>query len=255
MTPAILFKFTLAALLAIWPAAVDSKFYPGPKVDRPSFPITQDTPDADVMAYCYGNPPGERRVCRIAREVSAVVHEHTAEDRIPFVGPAAEQATALALLEIAWHESGYRSKVETCLINGDPPRKGAPLSEGLAISLFQLQANNHFDLFVMGGFVAGTRTPRPKRYDRETICQSNALAARLALHALMRQAWVTRGSTHPKTVEGMFFTYASGKSRSTKVGREHVAQFEAMARRDGITLASAGGEIRATVGLAPTVQK
>lgn len=118
MTPAILFKFTLAALLAIWPAAVDSKFYPGPKVDRPATPITQDAPDADVMAYCYGNPPGERRVCRIAREVSTVVHEHAVEGRIPFVGPAAEQATALALLEIAWHESGFRSKVETCVING-----------------------------------------------------------------------------------------------------------------------------------------
>ena len=247
MTPAILFKFTLAALLAIWPAAVDSKFYPGPKVDRPATPITQDTPDADVMAYCYSNPPGERRVCRIAREVSTVVHEHVVEGRIPFVGPAAEQATAIALLEIAWHESGFRSKVETCVINGDPPRKGSPPSEGLAISLFQLQSNNHEDLFLKGGFVAGTHTPRPKRYSRETICQSNAIAARLALHALMRQAWVTRASTHPKTVEGMFFTYASGKSRSTKAGREHVAQFEAMARRHGITLASVGGEILATV--------
>jgi len=41
MTLPLLFKFTLAALLSIWPAAVESKFYPGPKVD--AYPMKQDT--------------------------------------------------------------------------------------------------------------------------------------------------------------------------------------------------------------------
>lgn len=247
MTLPLLFKFTLAALLLIWPAAVQSPHYPGPKVDAPITPITPTTPDAEVMAYCYGNPPRERRVCRIAREVAAVVDEHAAQDRIPFQGPAAQQATALALLEIAWHESGFRSKVENCTINGDPPRRGAPLSEGLAISLFQLQANNHEDLFITEGVRAGTRIPRPKKYSRASICKSNALAAKLALHALMRHAMTTRRSPHPSSVQGMFFTYASGSGKPSKAGREHVVQFEAMMRRHGIVFVPKNGPMWAEV--------
>jgi len=240
MTLPLLFKFTLAALLSIWPAAVESKFYPGPKVD--AYPMKQDTPDAEVMAYCYGGPnaPQERRVCRIAREVAAVVASHSFDDRIPFTGPAASQATALALLEIAWHESGFRSKVEDCRITGDPPTGHSKITEGRAISLFQLQSNNWYDLFEM----TNTKPPRHRRYSRDAICKSNPLAARLALHALMRQAMTARASTKPGGVAAMFYTYASGKGGKTKAGQEHVVQFEAMLRQNGIVLKGMWAEVK-----------
>jgi hypothetical protein len=239
VTPAILFKFALAALLLIWPAAIESKFNPGPKVDKPDAPLTQETPDAHVMAYCYSGPnaPAERRVCRIAREVSTVVDEHAALGRIPFTGPAAQQATSLALLEIAWHESGFRSKVEDCRITGDLPTRHSKINEGLAVSMFQLQANNREDLFEF----AQTKPPRPRRYSREAVCSSNVLAAKLALHALMRHAVKSRGTTIPASVSGMFFTYASGKSGKTKAGQEHVEQFEAMTRKHGLVLVPKNG--------------
>jgi hypothetical protein len=238
MTLPLLFKFTLAALLLIWPAAVESKFYPGPKVDKPAYPITQDTPDEHVMAYCLS--PTERRVCRIAREVATVVHEHAELDRIPFSGPAAQQATVLALLEIAWHESGFRSKVEDCTITGDLPAKWSKPNEGRAVSLFQLQSNNWYDLFEM----TKTKPPRHRWHKRDAICKSNPLATRLALGALMRQAMTARGTTKPAGVQGMFYTYASGKGGKTKAGQEHVLQFEAMMRQNGIVLKGMWAEVK-----------
>ena len=240
MTLPLLFKFTLAALLLIWPGAVESKYYPGPKVD--AYPMREDTPDVEVMAYCYSGPnaPTERRVCRIAREVAAVVASHSFDDRIPFTGPAASQATVLALLEIAWHESGFRSKVENCDITGDLPAKWSKINEGRAISLFQLQSNNWYDLFEM----TNTKPRRHVWHKRDAICKSNPLAARLALHALMRQAMTARGSTKPGSVQGMFFTYASGKGGKTKAGMEHIVQFEAMLRQNGIVLKGMSAEVK-----------
>lgn len=230
-----LFKFALAALLRVWPAAIASPHFPGPKMDAPTFAITVETPDAHVMAYCLA--PVERRVCRIAREVADVVDEHAQDDRVPFVGPAAREATVIALLEIARHESGFRSKVEDCRITGDLPSRHAKPHEGLAISLFQLQANNREDLFEM----TATKPPRHRRFTRDAVCQSNALAAKLALHALMRAAWVQRGSTHPSSVAGMFFGYASGKTKPTKAGREHIEAFEWMMRENGVRFVSSNG--------------
>lgn len=239
MNPALLFKFALAVLLTIWPAAVQSPHYPGPKYDAPATPITQQTPDAELLAYCYGGPsaPAERRVCRIAREVSAVVDEHAALGRIPFEGPAAQQATTLTLLEIARHESGFRQKVEDCRITGDLPTRHSKIDEGLAISLFQLQANSREDLFEM----TTTKPPRHRRYSREAVCGSNALAAKLALHALMRAPWVQRGSTRPASVASMFHSYASGKAKVTKAGTEHIEAFEAMVRDNGLRFVPAKG--------------
>lgn len=232
-----LFKFALTVLLLIWPAAVNSPHYPGPKVD--AFAMTLDTPDAKVNAYCF--TPDERRVCRIAREVAEVVDEHASHDRVPFAGPMAKQATVLALLEIAWHESGFRSKVEDCRITGDLPTRHSKITEGLAVSLFQLQANSREDLFEVSGVFAGTKKPRPKRWSREAVCKSNRLAVRLARHALMRQAWVSRSSFRPLTVNGMFFAYAGNGGRSSRAGREHVEQFEVMLRQHKLAIVPAKG--------------
>lgn len=250
MTLPLLFKFTLAALLLVWPAAVDSPYYPGPKVDAPAVPMTQETPDVDVLAYCFAATTGlakERRVCRIAREVASVVHEHAEQDRIPFAGPAAQQATVLALLEIARHESGFRWKVERCVINGDLPYQGAPMSIGRAVSMFQLQSNNWEDLFITEGVRAGTSIPRPKRYSRDAICRSNGLAVYLALHALMRGPWVTRKSTKPANVAAMFNLYSSGNSGPSRASREHVKAFEMMMRQNKIAMVPKNGPMWAEV--------
>lgn len=245
MSSIALFKFTLSALLLVWPGAVESRYYPGPKIDKPPISLTQDTADVDVVAYCYGGPTHnglavERRVCRIAREVSAVVHEHAELDRIPFSGPAAQQATVLALLEIAWHESGFRAKVEDCRITGDLPAHWSKITEGRAISLFQMQENNWFNLFEM----LPTKPPRHRRYPRRVICKSNPLAVMLALHTLMRQPWEARRSTKPSSVTAMFYTYASGKGGPSRAGREHVRQFMAMLRQNRIALKGMYAEVK-----------
>ena len=67
-----------------------------------------------------------------------MVYEHASSNRLPFKGPAAQQATSLALLEIMWHESGFRAKVEDCRITGDLPTRHSKINEGLAVSMFQL---------------------------------------------------------------------------------------------------------------------
>jgi hypothetical protein len=250
MTLPLLYKFTLAALLLIWPAAVVSPHYPSPKVDAPWVPMTPETLDVDVLAYCFGGASGiatERRVCRIAREVAAVVDEHAAQDRIPFTGPAAQQATVLALLEIAHHESGFRSKVEDCRITGDLPAHWSKITEGRAVSLFQLQANNHEDLFVTEGVRAGTSIPRPKKYSRAAICKSNELAVTLALYTLMRKAWTVDKTPRPKSVASMFYLYSSGKGTPSKAGREHVKAFEAMMRQHKIAMVPKNGPMWAEV--------
>lgn len=247
MTNIALFKFALVALLAIWPAAVESKFYPGPKVDRPDVVLTQDTPDLDVKTYCHGGPnaPSERRVCRIAREVATVVDEHAAHGRLPFTGPAAAQATVLALLEIARHESGFRAKVEDCRITGDMPSKYSKITEGRAISLFQLQSNNWYDLFEM----VNTKPPRYRWYSRAAICASNQRAAQLALQTLMRQAWVSSAhkSLVPSSIRSMFFSYSGNGGQSSKAGIDHVEYFALMMRENGIRLVPSKGAMWAEV--------
>jgi hypothetical protein len=238
-----LFKFALAALLSLWPAAIQSKHFPGPKPDAPAIPMTPTTADDAVLAYCLvpssASHAVERRVCRVAREIAAAVEEHAAQDRIPFAGPAAQEATTLALIEIARHESGFRAKVEDCRITGDLPTRHSKITEGLAISLFQLQANSREDLFEM----TATKPPRHRRYSREAVCKSNALAAKLALHALMRAPWVQRASTRPASVASMFHSYASGKPKKTKAGTEHIEAFEAMVRDNGLRFVPAKGSM------------
>ena len=239
MTQALLFKFTLAALLLIWPGAVESRFYPGPKVDKPATPIAQQTSDADVLAYvsarCWNGIATERRVSHRSRGRKRRRRTCIIE---PFAlpGPAAQQATSIALLEIAWHESGFRSKVEDCRITGDLPTRHSKINEGLAVSMFQLKANNREDLFEF----AQTKTTT-----------SGAIRAMLFVRAT-RSRQTRPSCTHapcgqesrhddPRERVGDVFTYASGKSGKTKAGQEHVEQFEAMMRKHGLVFVPKNG--------------
>lgn len=233
MTNIVLYKFVLAALLAIWPGRATVDAAPAGLANAA---------DVVVMAYCMvGMPAQERRVCRIAREVATVVDEHAVKGHIPFQGPAGDKATALALLEIAWHESDFREKVEDCRITGDLPDKHSKITEGLAVSMYQLQSNSRYDLFLKHGTFAGTNRPRPKYYARDAVCNSNPLATRLALHALMRKAWVVNGTPHPSSIRSMFFAYSGNGGRKSKAGMQHVEKFEAMMRQNGLELVPKNG--------------
>ena len=233
MSSAALFKFALTALLLAWPGA------------RNTPPAT----DMAVMAYCYSgalNANGfvqEQRSCRIARELSEVVEEHADAGHIPFQGPKAKEATVLALLEIARHESDFREKVEDCRITGDPPSKHAKIDEGLAISMYQLRSNSWYDLFKKAGVFPGTSHPRPRSYLREEVCRSNPLAARLALHALMRLPLSRKKnpSTYPAGIAPMFFTYSGNRGRPSKAGREHIKAFEMMMRQNKLVMVPTNG--------------
>lgn len=235
MSSVALFKFALTALLMAWPGA------------RNTPPVT----DMAIMAYCYSGTLDtngfvkEQRSCRIARELSEVVEEHANAGRIPFQGPKAKEATVLALLEIARHESGFREKVEDCRITGDPPSKHAKIDEGLAISMFQLQSNSRFDLFKKAGMFPGTRRPRPRFYSREEVCKSNPLAARLALHALMRHPLSRKEnpSTYPAGIASMFFSYSGNGGRPSKAGREHIKAFEMMMRQNKLVMVPTKGQM------------
>lgn len=76
----------------------------------------------------------------------------------PFCGPKAREATALALVSIANHESGWVLGVQDCTYKKKDP----------AISLFALNGPVAF---------AG--------YSKKEICNDNKLAARLSLQILM----------------------------------------------------------------------
>lgn len=103
----------------------------------------------------------------------AALHGHKDEDRLkqvatdiwevsatvqPFCGPKAREATAIALLSIADHESGWHPKVQNCTYGQKDP----------AISLFALNGSVAF-----GG------------HSKKEICKDNKLAATLAANVLM----------------------------------------------------------------------
>src|SRR5262245_52971815 len=60
------------------------------------------------------------RLTQIASDVTAVVEEPGAP--VLFDGPAGREATALLLVAIAAHESGFAPKVDACLERGDGGR-------------------------------------------------------------------------------------------------------------------------------------
>ena len=226
----ILFKFALAALLTLYPTAKTGK------TDAPMVEITEMTPDAEVLRYCWKpldtnqQTSQLRRVCRLAQEISDVVEQHAVEDHIPFRGPKGREATVLALEGIAFHESGLRASVEKCTVTGDLPYKQAPMSIGRSISMYQLMAGpSRQDLYITEGFLAGTKVPSPKRYSRDAICSDNKLATKLSLHVMMR---------FPKYPASMFYSYAGNGGKKSKAGEELYQQFNSLMLRQGLKLVS-----------------
>jgi hypothetical protein len=116
------------------------------------------------------------RYHEIADEISTTV-EMAAEDQLPFVGPAAREASAIALATVARHESEFNEEIRQCRKKGDG---------GRSITIFQLYKGVAWD----------------GRSERE-ICSEPTLAGMLALRSLKMFA-------HAPTPLGMFRGYASG---------------------------------------------
>lgn len=158
----------------------------------------------DVRVACQ--TPELARYCGIAEDVAHVT-EHAS--RLPFRGHAAQEATAVALIGIAWHESRLRGDVQDCSYCRKNPKA---CDVGRSMSIYQL----------MRGRAWGP-------YSQKQICSSNRLATWLALRVLVMNA------ERAETPRGMFFGYASGDpGRNTRAGRELLNGWELRARANGL---------------------
>jgi hypothetical protein len=105
-----------------------------------------------ILAALHGHKDEER-----LKQVATDIWDVSAKFQ-PFCGPKAREATALALLSIADHESGWHPKVQNCTYGQKDP----------AISLFALNGTVAF-----GG------------HSKKEICNDNKLATILAANVLM----------------------------------------------------------------------
>jgi hypothetical protein len=158
------------------------------------------------------DPVAERpRLEDLAKTVAHVVDERDALATwlpgsvapLPFRGPWARQATALALVAIAWHESGFAADVADCR------RLGAFEP---SISAFQLH----------GPWAWGP-------YTKAQICRSPRRAAERALFVLAHHG------VRCRTPARWFSGYASGNcGRDVAAGRRQCAIWERLARGAGL---------------------
>lgn len=142
---------------------------------------------------------------------------------LPFVGAAAAEVTALALVAIARTESlHFDERVLDCRITGDG---------GRSVSAFQLM-----------------RGPNWQGHAREELCPSSALAAQLALDVLAGNAARCNG-TGPA---GWFRGYASGSCAvRSDVATWQCQTWERLAKRAGLVGALCEGPRRPVRWAAP----
>lgn len=160
----------------------------------------------DIDAVCATEPTA--RLCGIAHDIVDAVDHAT---RLPFDGPAAKEASAIALLAVAHHESGLRANIQDCSLCDAALTDGSGWCDGgRSISMYQL---------MVGRAWAG--------HTREEICTDNRLATKLALR------WLTHFSRNA-TPATMFRTYAGCKARSCPAADRINAGFEPLARKVGI---------------------
>jgi hypothetical protein len=117
---------------------------------------------------------------RYAKEIEQVVEAATA-DELPFTGPGAREASALALGVTAVDESGLMDRIERCEC------RSYECDHGFAMTLYQLHPH------LWGG------------YDKKEICGDNVLATKLAMRAL-------RGTRGRMPVPAMYRTFAAGSA-------------------------------------------
>jgi hypothetical protein len=119
----------------------------------------------------------------IAQGINAAVDSPIVE--LPFDGPAAKEASAIALVAIARNESDFDQAVRDCRRKGDG---------GRSISTFQL-----------------INGPGRMKYSEKDICSDDALAARLGLNVLTWYKGVWE-------IKSLFQGYATGSPSLTSRG-------------------------------------
>lgn len=153
---------------------------------------------AAITALARPAPVDVPRLERLAADVVLAVE--LGPD--PFGDPA---ANALALVAIAWHESGFRPEVANCRVAGD---------SGRSVTAWQL----------MGPWAWGGNT-------RADVCNHPALAAYLALGVLERHA--ERCPRAPW--RAVFDGYSGGRcGRASAASRRQCAIWARLARSEGL---------------------
>lgn len=121
----------------------------------------------------------------IAQGINAAVDSPITE--LPFDGPAAKEASAIALVAIARNESDFNQKVRDCRVKGD---------NGRSISVFQL-----------------INGPGRMKHTEKEICEDDTLAARLSLNVL---TWYRYTGSSKSLFQGYGTGYANLTSRGAK---------------------------------------
>lgn len=185
-----LFDLTLAAILSLARAPAVDVIAERPRLERIAADVARVVVHHDeIAAWISGDPP------------------------LPFAGSAAREASALALVAIAHHESGFRAEVEDCRIVGtDHP----------SVTAFQL-----WGPFARGG------------HSRRALCTSPALAAERALWTLAHQAARVRSPA------AAFRGYASGSGAiRSRAATRQCALWERLARVAGLEASCDRKEVR-----------
>lgn len=136
--------------------------------------------EADAELVC--DEPGKTHLCVLARSIESAVEQ---TETLPFHGEGAPQASAAALVAVAWHESGFHLGYMDC--SACPLVKDGKCDGGQSVSPFQL----HSGVSWLG-------------HKRSEICEDTSLAATLALH------WLSHHGRRTKSISGMVMGYASG---------------------------------------------
>lgn len=159
-----------------------------------------------LLKQPVATPPAcEGRACAITKDIIAAVDDAPG---LPFDGPAAERASDVLLLAVAFHESGLREDVQDCTYCD---RVRGSCDVGRSMSMYQLMRGYSW----MG-------------HTKEQLCTDNRLASRLALRVLTR---FSKGGP-----QAMFRAYAgcSALRPACRGAAGLQAQFATLAMRAGV---------------------
>lgn len=165
--------------------------------------------------------PSDADTARL-QQVAADIWDATENAKLPFTGPAARESSALVLVTIAHHESGFWSNVQDCSLCYPG---SAWCDRGKSVTLFQLRE---------GTFAFG-------KFSREELCANNKLATQRALAVVGR----FRGASTPQQ---LFDGYARGGVglRPTRAAIEMGRLFERHARTAKVVVSYQNGALFAT---------
>lgn len=161
------------------------------------------------------------RLHGVAQDIWAAT-DAVPEDTLPFRGEAGKEASAVALVTVSFHESGFWSKVQDCSVCYPG---SAWCDKGRSVSLFQLRE---------GSSSWGA-------YTRAELCEDNAKAAERAMVVLSRH----RQAPVPVT---LFDAYARGGAgrQPGRAALEMSKYFDQFSKRAGVRVAYKNGAMQAT---------